>query len=125
VPDSPLAAAALVVLCFALPFGVAALFDAGPEPTPLAVQTPAVERIDQGSGTIPPTRLARAPGLPALPEDPEEPVPATPPVTTTPSAPGPSAAPAPASGGDRSTRGTPGGDGSGGSGTSESFDSTG
>lgn len=137
-PVNPLAAAALVAVCFAIPFGVAALFDSGPEQTPVAVSQPAVERLDDAPETVRIATLAPAPRLPALREPAA--APATTPADTadtaadespsaTPApaaAPAPAPAPAPSSGGGSSGGGSSGGGGGSGSsgGGSDSFDST-
>ncbi len=101
-PVNPLAAAAVVALCFALPFGVAELFGSGPKPQPVAVSQPAVQQLDDVPEQVRIARLNRAPRLPRLREEPWEPAPA-------PAAP-PAEPPGPAP--------------AGGSGSSDSVDST-
>lgn len=147
-PVTPLAAAALIALCFALPFGVAALFDDGEEPRPVAVARPAVEVLgDEGQPAVRISTLDRAPRLPALRRPADEPAASAAPAATatTPAAdtpassftPAPAPAPAPSSGssggssggGGGSSGGSSGGSfdsgGSDGGGSSDSFDSTG
>lgn len=146
-PVTPLAAAALIAICFALPFGVAALFDDGEEPRPVAVSRPAVEVLsDEGRPAVRISTLDRAPRLPALRRPADEPAEtSTPaPAATTPAAdapassftPAPAPAPAPSSGSSGGSSGGGGGSGgssggsfdsggSGGGGSSDSFDSTG
>lgn len=120
-PVTPLAAAALVALCFALPFGVAALFDDGAEPRSVAVATPAVESLDDERPTdVRISTLDPAPRLPALRSSPEEEAPSAATVPA-PAADLPTTAPAPAptSGGGELDAGS-----SGAGGTSDRFDST-
>lgn len=147
-PVTPLAAAALIAICFALPFGVAALFDDGEEPRPVAVSRPAVEVLgDEGRPAVRISTLDRAPRLPALrrPATEQTDSAAAAPAAATPSteapassftpAPTPAPAPSPDSsggssgGGGGNSGGSNGGNvdsgGSGGGGGSDSFDSTG
>ncbi|MFA9269367.1 MAG: hypothetical protein ACEQSX_01220, partial [Baekduiaceae bacterium] len=100
-PVTPLAAAALIALCFALPFGVAALFDDGAEPRPVAVSRPAVEVLsDEGQTAVRISTLDRAPRLPALRRPADEPAESSAPAPTAPRpaarAPAHSVTPAPA-----------------------------
>lgn len=134
-PVNPLAAAALVLLCFAIPFGVAALFDDGPDRTPVAVSQPAVQPLDQSGETVRIATLRPVPRLPRLREPPaaETPAPepgptatapaaATPPAAASPApAPTPAPTPAPAPSGGGGGGGSSGGGSGSGSG---SFDST-
>jgi hypothetical protein len=133
VPVNPLAAAALVAVCFAIPFGVAALFDSGPERTPVAVSEPAVQRLDESGETVRIATLAPAPRLPALREPPAAAAPASAPAPAETDAdaaaprsgtqaPAPAPAPAPSTGGDGG--GSSGGGGSDSDTGSGSFDST-
>lgn len=131
-PVNPLAVAALVAACFAIPFGVAALFDSGPERTPVAVSQPAVQRLDEPGETVRIATLAPVPRLPALREAPAAQAPAPALTATTPApapaaipapAPAPALAPAPSTGGGGGGGGSTGGGSGSGSG-SGSFDST-
>jgi hypothetical protein len=126
VPVSPLPAAALVAVCFAIPFGVAALFDSGPEQTPVAVSKRAVQPLDQGDVTVRVPTLRPVPGLPPLREPAAEPTPAPSATTPTQAAAPPSSAPAPAPTPAPAPAPSGGGTTSGGStgGGSDSFDST-
>lgn len=140
-PVTPLAAAALIAVCFAIPFGVAALFDEGASPEPVAVPTPAVEVLeDDAADPVRITTLRDTSALPSL-QEPEEDAEPTATTASAPadaaepaaaSGPAPSPAPAPAaapstgSGGSQGSSGaTFDSGGSGGGGSSDSFDSTG
>lgn len=129
VPVTPFAAAVLVAICFALPFGVAALVDDGPAPQPGAKAQPAVEVLDETAPAVRVATLTRVPRLPRLRSEPEPaaaPAATATPTTTAPATavpPSPAPTPAPSSSGGGGSRS--GGNGGGGSNSGSGFDSSG